>query len=322
MQEIEDLPAPTPTETVELGRTGLYVSPVGTGCWAWGDRLLWNYGQDYGEGEVEGAFRASLTAGINFFDTAELYGRGQSERLLGRFAREVPRQTVTITTKFLPLPWRFRRGDLVRALRSSLERLQLAQVDLYQIHWPLPPVTAWVSALAEAAEAGLTRTVGVSNYNASQTRQAAAVLAARGLPLASNQVEYSLLERRIEQNGVLDACRERGVSIIAYSPLAKGLLTGKYTPDNPPPGPRSRMYNRAYLERIAPVLATLAEIAAARGKTQAQVALNWLVCQGAIPIPGAKNARQAADNAGALGWRLDSGEVDALSKASARVAKR
>ncbi len=227
MHEIEDLPASTPLESVELGRTGLYVSPIGTGCWAWGDRMLWQYGQGYGEGDVEGAFRASLAAGIDFFDTAELYGRGESERLLGQFVKAVPRQTVTIATKFLPLPWRIGRGALVKALRLSLERLQLSQVDLYQVHWPLPPITTWASALADAVEAGLTRTVGVSNYSAAHTRQAAAVLAARGVPLASNQVEYSLLQRHIERNGVLDVCRERGVSIIAYSPLAKGLLTGK-----------------------------------------------------------------------------------------------
>ncbi len=151
---------------------------------------------------------------------------------------------------------------------------------------------------------------------------AAAVLAARGVPLASNQVEYSLLERRIERNGVLDACRERGISIIAYSPLAKGMLTGKYTADNPPPGGRARMYNRAYLERMTPLLQTLRGIGEAHGKTPAQVSLNWLLCQGAIPIPGAKNARQATDNAGALGWRLDAGEVEELSRVSESVSKK
>src|SRR5262249_6112696 len=139
--------------------------------------------------------------------------------------------------KFMPLFWRLRKGQLSRALRGSLKRLKVSKLDLYQIHWPSLPlsVETWAEALADAVEAGLTRAVGVSNYDVDQMRRTHGVLAKRCIPLASNQVEYNLLDRSPERNGVFDACRELGVTLIAYSPLAMGMLTGKYTPENPPP---------------------------------------------------------------------------------------
>ena len=140
------------------------------------------------------------------------------------------------------------------------------------------------------------------------------------MPLASNQVEYSLLDRRIEKNGLLDYCLKNDITVIAYSPLAKGMVTGKYGPDNPPPGPRKRMYPPEKLQRAQPLIDLLKEIGTIREKTPAQVALNWTICKGTVPIPGAKNARQAADNLGAMGWRLTSEEVAALDEASQVLA--
>lgn len=308
-------------ETVLLGKTDVRVPPLGLGTWQWGDSMFWGYGKGYAEGEIRAAFEASLAAGITFFDTAEVYGRGRSERFLGRFIAG-RRDGLVIATKFMPLPWRLGKGQLLAALRKSLERLELRQVDLYQIHWPFPPrpVEFWADALADAVQAGLVRAVGVSNYSADQMRRAHAVLAKRGLPLASNQVEYSLLHRGPERTGVLSACRELGVTLIAYSPLAQGLLTGKYTPENPPPGFRGRRYRGERLARIQPLIGRLREIGAAHGgKSPNQVALNWLICQGAIPIPGAKNARQAQENAGALGWRLTESEMAELAEISERA---
>jgi aryl-alcohol dehydrogenase-like predicted oxidoreductase len=228
-------------------------------------------------------------------------------------------QPVVVATKFFPYPWRLRRASFLPALRASLKRLGLERVDLYQIHQALPPVAieTWVNALGDAVQAGLTRAAGVSNYKAEQTRRAHDALAKRGIPLASNQLKYSLLDRHIERDGTMQACRERGVAIIAYSPIEMGLLTGKYTPDAPPRGVRGFRYDRSYLARIEPVVARLREIGTAHGgKTPSQVALNWTLCKGTVPIPGAKNARQAQENIGALGWRLKENEVaelDALS---------
>ena len=321
-------------ELVAVGPDGPRIRPLGLGTWQWGDRLTWGYGQGYGEADLEGAFRAALEGGIEFFDTAEIYGRGRSERLLGRLRAglgdacvaptgQSPAEGVggpLIATKFFPYPWRLRRGDLRRALRGSLQRLGVKRIDLYQIHWPFPPVPieTWMAALAEAVEDGLVGAVGVSNYSAQQTRRAAAALARRGVPLTSNQVEYSLLRRQVERNGVLETCRQLGVTVIAYSPLAMGLLGGRYSADRRPPGWRGLRYRRLGPAPVDALVGLLREIGGAYGgKTPSQVALNWLICQGVVPIPGAKNAQQARENAGALGWRLAGDELAALERASA-----
>lgn len=145
---------------VSLGATDVKVNPLGIGAWQWGDRMLWGFGREYGEADVRRAFEASLAAGIRFFDTAEVYGRGRSERLVGEFVR-ASGQLVTVATKYFPFPWRWRKRSLIDALRRSLDRLGLKQIDLYQVHWPFPPrsVKTWASALADAVEAGLARAV-------------------------------------------------------------------------------------------------------------------------------------------------------------------
>jgi aryl-alcohol dehydrogenase-like predicted oxidoreductase len=300
-----------------LGQTAIEVRPLGLGTWAWGDRLVWGFGRGYGEPEVEAAYRASRASDIDFFDTAEVYGQGRSERILGRLARE-ELGDVFLATKFFPYPWRPYRGALVRALRGSLRRLGVPRVDLYQIHWPFPPVPVetWMNGMADAVELGLTRAVGVSNYSVRQMERAHATLARRGIPLASNQVEYSLLERGPERSGLMQACRDLGVTLIAYSPLGMGLLTGKYGRDKPPPvARRSRM--RGMHQHLEPMLGLLRQIGREHGdRTPSQVALNWTMAKGTLPIPGAKNERQAAENAGALGWSLTADQVARLDAAS------
>lgn len=308
-------------ERVPLGSTGLSISPLGIGTWAWGDTLFWQYGKGgFSDGDIEAAFQSALAHGINLFDTAEIYGRGRSEQLLGQAARRTG-WPVLIASKFFPWPWRQGKRQFMAALQASLQRLGLNSLDLYQIHWPSPlvEVETWMDAMADAVEAGLIKAVGVSNYSVAQTQRAHTALARRGVPLASNQIEYSLWQRKPESSGLLEVCRQLDVTVIAYSPLAQGLLTGKYTPDAPPPGVRGKRYARA-LGKIQPLTRLLAEIGMAHGdKTAAQVALNWAICKGTVPIPGAKNARQAADNAGALGWRLDPAEVQLLDREAARL---
>ena len=303
---------PATIDLVPLGKTSIRVTPVGLGAWQWGDTMMWSYGKGYGEADIRAAYDAAIAAGINFFDTAEMYGRGKSERYLGQFIDHA--NPPVIATKFVPVPWRLTKGKLLDALKASLERLGVSQVDLYQIHFPLPPrsVETWADGLADAVHGKLARAVGVSNYSVDQMRKAHAVLAKRGVPLATNQVEYSLLERKPERTGLVQACQELGVTLIAYSPLRKGLLTGKYSAHNPPPGTRGRLFRGETL--VAPTNhGAPKEIGEAHGgKTPAQVALNWLICKGAVPIPGAKNARQAEQNAGALGWRLTEDEVKRL----------
>jgi len=306
------------SDTIELGKTGIRVSPLGIGAWQWGDRFFWGYGNGYGDADLRSAFEVTLNSGINFIDTAEIYGPHTSERKLGELF-QTQKAEVVIATKFFPLPWRWRRGDLGRALRGSLKRLGVPRVDLYQTHWPFGPgaIEMWMEAMADASNDGFIRAVGVSNYSVEQMKRAHDMLAKRGVLLASNQVEYSLLQHSPERAGLSAACKEMGVTLIAYSPLAKGLLSGKYTPDNPPPLARRRRYNHERLAAMQPLIGLTKEIGQAHGgRTSSQVALNWLMCKGALPIPGAKNVKQAQDNAGALGWRLTDAEVAALDEAS------
>jgi aryl-alcohol dehydrogenase-like predicted oxidoreductase len=311
-------------QTISLGKSPVQVGLLGTGTWQWGDRGLWGFGQGYSEDDIRAAFQASLQASITFFDTAEGYGWGRSERFLGQFAREAGHK-ISVATKFIPFPWRLTPQSLVRALQASLERLGMGSIDLYQIHVYLPfaSIETLMNGLADAVEDGLTRAVGVSNYNALRMSRAHAALAKRGVPLASNQVEYSLLQRDPERNGLVKVCQELGVTIIAYSPIGKGLLSGKYTPENPPPGQRGKRFDAEYLKRIMPLISLLRQTGQDHGgKTPSQVALNWVICKGALPIPGAKNAHQVQENAGALGWRLSEDEVAGLDEASEMVGSR
>ena len=312
---------------VTLGSTGLAVPPLGIGTWAWGDKLFWSYGKDYAETELQAAFQTALELGLNFFDTAEIYGLGESERLLGQFMQQIGQQSVaqakpvTIATKYFPLPWRFNADAVADALTGSLKRLQLPIVDLYQVHWPFDffmGQPALMQALADEVQQGRIRAVGVSNYSAAQMRQAHQILASRGVPLAVNQMQYSLLARQIEQNGVLQAARELNVTILAYSPLAQGLLTGKYRVEayQPPTGARrlDPRFSQSGLQNLSPVIQALTQIGEQYGRTPAQVALNWLIAQGnVIPIPGAKTADQVRQNAGALGWSLATSEMAQLA---------
>jgi aryl-alcohol dehydrogenase-like predicted oxidoreductase len=290
------------------------------GAWAWGDRIVWQYGRGYSDENIREAFLTSLAEGIRLIDTAEVYGGGRSERLVGQFIEESG-QPVLVATKFFPLPWRLSRKSIVSALRASLNRLRLDVVDLYQIHFPTPllSVEKMMEAMVLCVEGGLTRTVGVSNFDQSYMLRAYSTLARHNIPLASNQVHYSLLNRTVEKNGLLARCVELGVRLIAYSPLEMGLLTGKYGPENPPPGNRGLRY-LTIISKIGPLLKLMTEIGQDHGgKYNAQVALNWVIRKGALPIPGAKNAEQALQNAGALGWELSDGEMEKLDAASNQI---
>ena len=300
------------------------IPPLGVGTWPWGDTWFWGFGRDYDRASVEGAFRAAVGAGVRLFDTAEVYGAsllgglGRSEEILGDLIADTEGPgagDVYVAPKFFPLTWRLTRGQLVAACRASRSRLRVDAIDLYQLHWPFGPrsVETWANAMADAHEAGLIRAIGISNCNLEQMQRVQAALDERGLRLASNQVEYSLLERGPERSGLLQACHDAGVALLAYSPLAQGILTGKYGPDHPFTGIRGWRYNRK-LRDLAPFLERFEELAEELDATPAQVALAWAIAKGAVVIPGAKNAQQAEQNAGALGVDLEDAHVEELDR--------
>jgi aryl-alcohol dehydrogenase-like predicted oxidoreductase len=225
---------------------------------------------------------------------------------------------VVVASKFMPYPWRLGQESLRRALMGSLNRLGLVRIHLYQIHWPIPLLSSatWLDDMAELQNDGLIGAIGVSNFNLSQTEAAIDTLSRHGLKLASNQVEYHLLNRSVEKDGLLSLCLKEKIRLIAYSPLAQGLLTGKYSPENPPDGiRRSRLHSQLYT--IGPLIALLRKIGDQYGgKTPAAVALNWTIRKGTLPIPGAKTLLQITQNAGALGWKLNDAEIAQLDEAS------
>jgi aryl-alcohol dehydrogenase-like predicted oxidoreductase len=257
-----------------LGASGLSVSPLGIGTnkWAMGKN----------DQPVFEAFQASLDAGIDFMDTAELYGFGKSERLVGACVKQDGRPTI-IASKHLPLPLH----GFQQALDGSLARLRIPAIDLYYLHFPLMQIDAAMDQMARAVQAGKVRAVGVSNCNAVQMRRAAARLARYDLPLAANEVRYHLLHRQPEVNGVLKTCCELNVALVAYTPLASGQLVATTSPARP--GKGNEALNR--------VLQTIAQ---QRGKTVSQVALNWLLQRDEhiIPISGSDQCAPCAGERG------------------------
>lgn len=316
----------SPENKNTLGKSSLHVPRLGVGAMVWGDakglgRLhpaKTAYGGTESIEEERRAVEASLAAGVNLFDTAAMYSLGAAERRLGELSQG---RDMLIATKY-PSGFSFRPEDFPKEMAATLKRLGRDSVDLYQHHFPNPrlSIPALMERVADAVEAGKVKAAGVSNYSAAQMREAHAALAARGIPLASNQVEYSLLHRQPEVDGVLEACRELGVTLIAYSPMAGGMLTGKYSPQRRAGGFFRRFlpqYSAKALAAAEPLLKLLREIGEKYGKTPAQVAVRWLVENPIVlPIPGAKNGKQAADNAGALTFSLTPAEVEALEQAS------
>jgi aryl-alcohol dehydrogenase-like predicted oxidoreductase len=287
-----------------LGASGIVVSAIGVGTNRWG-------GQGVAPSELAATYTTSLDAGIFFFDSAEVYSAGRSERHLGHCSRDDPR-AVVLASKFAPYPTRFRPTQLDRALDATLARMGRDSIDLYYLHFPysLVRIESWMDRMAEAVESGKIRAVGVSNCSTSQMRRAKEALARRGIPLAANQVQYSLLHRKPERNGVLATCRELDVALVAYRPLFRGLLGTRLDPGA-----------GATARRNAALLDALELVADQRGVSASQVALNWLLCQDelVIPIPGVASARHAAENAGALTWRLNDQELGRLDAASANI---
>jgi aryl-alcohol dehydrogenase-like predicted oxidoreductase len=317
------------TEAMRLGRTDITVSAIGLGCWQFsqGRGFLGAFWPVLPQETVDRIVAVSLAGGITWFDTAESYGDGRSESALAAALTAAGKRNgdVVVASKWRPF---FRTAASIRnTIGTRLDRLAPFGIDLHQIHHPraFASITAQMHAMADLVEAGRIRSVGVSNFPAGAMRTAHRALASRGIPLAANQVRYSLAYRHIERNGVLETARELGVTIIAYSPLGQGILTGKFHRDpaliRSRPGPRRWMstFRHGGLGRSRPLVETIQEIARAHDATPAQVALNWLVRASGdrvVAIPGATSVEQAEENAGAMGFRLSGTEIARLEEFS------
>ncbi|HEY9889482.1 MAG TPA: aldo/keto reductase [Candidatus Obscuribacterales bacterium] len=306
---------------------------MGCGTWAWGNRLLWGYTPTM-DADLQAVFDHCVSQGVTLFDTGDSYGtgrlNGRSESLLGQFAsayQGAHQAEICLATKLAAYPWRLTRGAMVNACVASARRLGRS-VDLAQLHWSTANYAPWqegalLDGLGDLYAQKQVKGVGLSNFGPQRLRQIYPQFRDRGIPIATLQVQYSLLSTYpVTELGLPEICAELGIRLIAYSPLALGLLTGKYRMgETLPKGVRGWLF-RQLLPGIKPILDTVEAIAIMRHKTMSQVALNWCMCKGFIPIPGAKTLAQAQQNTGALGWRLEAGEVLELDNAVKRSDKQ
>lgn len=311
-----------------LGKSDIKITPIGLGCWQFSKKgnfagKFWPFLEDE---LILDIVRISLQGGINWFDTAELYGHGASEKSLAKSLVALGKKPgdVLIANKWWPM-FRF-ASNILKTIDVRLVCLNPFPIDLYQVHQPygFSSEVKEMEAMAKLVQAKKIKHVGVSNFSASRMRKAWETLQKSGINLLSNQVQYSLLSRKIETNGVLDTAKELGITIIAYSPLAQGFVTGKFH-DNPELlkniGYRKHtsMFKPKVLEKSRPIIEEVKKLAMKYGATTSQVALNWLIHfhgDTVVAIPGATQARHAEENAGTMKFRLSQEDMKLLDEVS------
>ncbi|KAF5977578.1 hypothetical protein FBULB1_6510 [Fusarium bulbicola] len=313
---------PQPRSRVEFPspQKPVKASHICIGAWSWGDKSTWQWDEKELP-QVMLAWKTLYEAGINFIDTAEAYGNGESERIIGELVKDIPRQTIVIQTKYFSTPLKAANfihpvDAPVKSLKASLQRMNLEYVDIYLVHGPIHPqsIPTIAEGMAQCVEQGLAHSIGVANYDVQDVQKINDELAKFNIPLATNQCEYNILRRYPELTGNIEKCKASGMIFQSYSSLAQGRLTGKYTRDNPPP--KSHRFSSYKMEDLEPVLETLQRVAERRRKSIAAVALNYNISKGVLPVVGIRNVEQAECAIEALGWRLTDSEIVEIDKVS------
>jgi len=312
-----------------LGRTGIMVTPIGLGCWQFSKQknMSGKFWPTLEDNLIERIVSLSIDGGINWFDTAEVYGGGESERALSKALKAAGKKPgeVLVATKWWPA-FRF-ASNIKKTINKRITLLDPYPIDLYQVHqpWSFSGEDSVMAEMAELVNRKLIKAVGVSNFNVLKMENSWKTLQKSGIPLASNQVRYNLLDRRIESNGVIDLAKKLGITIIAFSPLAQGLVTGKFH-DNPEllKNIGLRRYNPQFkpegLEKSRPVVVLVKELAIKYNVTPSQIALNWLVHYNGdtvVAIPGATKEIHVKENCGAMSFSLSDEDMVRLDKVSA-----
>jgi len=307
-----------------LGRTNMKVTPIGLGCWQFSKQknMIGKFWPMLEDDVINKVVSISLEGGINWFDTAEAYGNGASERALSKALQAAGKKPgdVFVATKWFPL-FRF-ASNIGKTIDVRIKNLAPYPIDLYQVHmpWSFSNEKSEMTAMAELVNRNLIKNVGVSNFSAAKMKNAWETLEKKGIPLASNQVLYNLLNRKIESNGVMEMAKKLGISIIAYSPLSQGMVTGKFH-DNPEllKNIGNRKYSSQFkpkgLEKSLPMVTLVKELALKYNVTPSQIALNWLINfhdNTVVAIPGATKETHAKENIGAMSFKLSGGDMERL----------
>jgi len=303
------------------GKTSnIEIPAISAGCWSYGDSATFHWDDSQLPGLQE-AFKLAVTSGWTFYDTAQAYGSGRSEEMLGDLIRNhsggVPREKLQIQTKWLPVitdPKNLLHPveAPVIQLKKSLERLGLPYVDCYLVHGHIHigSIKQVAQGLAECVDQGLTKTVGVANYSVEDMLLMQEELAKYGVPLATNQCEYSILRRLPETEGMLEACRKNNIIFQSYSSLGQGRLSGKYTKENP--APKEYRFSSYPQEHIDPIINAMDDLSKKYNKPISAIALNWNILKSAVPVVGFRKVSQVEENLQAFGWRLEEADIKML----------
>lgn len=292
---------------------------IAFGTWSWGvgaaggDEI---FGNHLGVNELRPVFGAAMERGFNLWDSAVVYGMGDSETILGTFTREYPRDNVIISTKFTPQIAGSGANPVADMCEGSLKRFGTDYIDLYWIHNPAD-VERWTPCLIPLVKSGKVKRVGVSNHNLAELKRAEEILSAEGVHISAVQNHYSLLYRSSEEAGILDYCREHGITFFAYMVLEQGALSGKYDTEHllPANSSRGETYN-PMMPKIEKLTGVMKQVGAKYGATAAQIAIAWAIAKGTLPIIGVTKPEQVEDAAKAASISLTAEDMSLIEGAA------
>lgn len=290
---------------------------IALGAWSWGAGAAGGdqvFGNHLFESELKPVFDKAQELGFNLWDTAAVYGEGTSERILGNFVKDVPREDVLLSTKFTPQIASDAPDAMQEMLNGSKERLHADVIDIYWIHNPFD-VERWTPDLIPLAKSGQIKAIGVSNHNLAEIKRANEILGAEGLRVSAVQNHFSLLHRSSEKAGILDYCRENGITFYAYMVLEQGALTGRFDMEHPFPAGTGRgdSYN-PHLKELEVLIDELKSIGNRYNASPAQIATAWAIAKGTLPIIGVTKVHQVEEAVTAAQIKLNAEEVSRLEK--------
>ena len=291
------------------------MSKIALGTWAWGAGAFGGdavFGSNTDVENLKPVFEAAMKAGLNLWDTATVYGMGESEKILGTFVAGEKREDVEVSTKFTPQLAEVYENSVEKMALASIERMGCDYIDIYWIHNPMD-VERWTPGLIPLLQSGKVKRVGVSNHNIAEIRRANEILCEAGFKVSAVQNHFSLLYRSSEKGGVLDYCKENGIEFWAYMVLEQGALSGKYNKENPLPeeSDRGKKYNPV-LPQLEALTNEMTAIGKKYGASCSQIGIAWAIAKGTLPIIGATKERHVVEAAEAADIELTAEEVARL----------